>query len=1728
MQYSYAADVGLLNGQLKVIYSDNNIFIDRTNFTLYKCHLLGSYLNRPDCSLCQRIDSRFGCAWCSGACQHRARCAERPDDTCPAPRIDFVHPLSGPALGGTRVTIEGSNLGQSFDEIANRVKIGNVPCKPIEDEYRPSNRIVCVTSAVVARHPGLPGGARRPAPMADGFAPDATGAPMASSVDVIAADILVGNRAGYSVANTKFHFKSIYLRDHQPRYGPQSGGTRLTLTGLNLNIGSSIQVLLDELPCQVEASLVTSEQIVCRTGASRHASRAIKQLRLVIDDAQIVRDDDVFYYTQDPVISKVSPLRAYLSGGRPINVFGANLTAVQAPRMAIHDLASGKKINESACILQDDSRMQCPAPAVNLQLMDLEYVEQHAAGAQYEPHVFSGPASAPTWATGRLGQLFQQDESVKFRLSFVMDNVQQTSYPAFSAEIAYTSDPRLFAFASAQYRAAQEAELAAGLAGAPAAGHNEPPPPAPGVGEQPYQVEADAYLLQPGEPVLVLYGEHLRAAVGEYEITVTVGQDLCNLTQLSDAKLVCLLDLDHVATPTDEEGHQTARLLPLVVVRVGFNLRYELGYVQYHPALLHQVANSTGLASSAHIGPGYTQYLPRQTGDGLLHRLSGYLASALTLLFYAALVALLLAFLYTGLPSVPLACGLKLARPGYLGHGRGRVRARLDSLERSVRHECRVASLALQGDLNELVRHVDLSGVPLLSAKHYIMKVFFPGMNNHPLLVKAGPGELMQATGHQHQHQPPVAPTDPHQHQAPLAGLQPTLRPAGTDSPMDYFEQLVLTKPFLVAFVNTLERQASFTIRDRVNVASLLMVVLLERLDYATDILRTLLFQLVERSVRSGQTGAGDEQPAGRVLAAKLTRRASNLLNGLPISKRHTSRAANLGKFVGGSANSLMASTSVAAQMLLARMGTKTAPLQHQAACDEHLAYQQQRGPAQTHDTSVLDQCDSNNNNNNLEFMSTTAFNQRHFASGRAPAAGANRHRDQQPGGRRAKRAASRPVELGAAKRAPRRNQNQAHLMLRRTDTIVEKMLTNWLALNMYDHFHGQMGQALYMLFEALKCQLERGPIDAISGDAYYSLNEAKLLREPAIQFEVVNLYVIVDAHILQPHRPDAHPTPNNLLLDSTSVLACGLQPFCNEQNSDLARQNRHHHGQYATSNTITLALRVLDCDTISQTKAKILAALYRNSAYSGRLGVDDVELSLRQQHQTHTLGAHHQTLSSGQSQYVSVTLQDEDYTTVTSFNGLKRINTLRHYGVTDQGIMMLNRCRASRQPAGLATGAGATANGRTALTDMLEEHYNNPYSEIQYAPIGCQTSASHKFGCGGRQQASRQPNMKSWHLIKTEERTSGQVSDSDGSSPSLHSPSMMLLGNESHLVQPASQPALRLHHYHQQQYYHPSSSSTSSTGNVMDTNSTSANSSSVMNVANLLAKSRHDHHNHHHQHQQQQQQQPIYCQIGSVSAHSQHGGTGSSSYYCQIGANNNLVCNNYLTSRSSSETMQHQQQQAEARRATTIGRDQENQIYLTRMLTSKGTVQQYIDEFFKTILAAKPGSSSNDEHQQQQIYEDANFSPVLCAGDAQSGTTRRPTTSSAPLSACPPAVKWLFDLLDEAAMRNGITDQNVIHAWKSNAFLLRFWVNFIKNPNYILDVEKSNTLDASLSVVAQTLMDSCATNNQKLNKVSMITGYLDHLNHLIFVQKTHTITFIYLHNILLFSLVTANTWIIY
>lgn len=50
----------------------------------------------------------------------------------------------------------------------------------------------------------------------------------------------------------------------------------------------------------------------------------------------------------------------------------------------------------------------------------------------------------------------------------------------------------------------------------------------------------------------------------------------------------------------------------------------------------------------------------------------------------------------------------------------------------------------------------------------------------------------------------------------------------------------------------------------------------------------------------------------------------------------------------------------------------------------------------------------------------------------------------------------------------------------------------------------------------------------------------------------------------------------------------------------------------------------------------------------------------------------------------------------------------------------------------------------------------------------------------------------------------------------------------------------------------------------------------------------------------------------------------------------------------------------------------------------------------------------------------------------------------------------------------------------------LRFWVNILKNPQFVFDVKKTSHIDGCLSVIAQAFMDAFSLAEQTMGKVML------------------------------------------
>ncbi|KAK2121938.1 Plexin-B2 [Saguinus oedipus] len=191
----------------------------KLHVTLYNCSF-----GRSDCSLCRAAHPTYKCAWCGGQsrCVYEALCNATSE--CPPPVITRIQPETGPLGGGIRVTILGSNLGVRAEDI-QRISVAGRNCTFQPEGYSVSTRIVCVIEAAEA--------------------------PLTGGVEV---DVL--GKLGRSPPDVQFTFQQPQPLSVEPQEGPQAGGTMLTIHGTHLDTGSQedVRVTLSGVPCKVWVS----------------------------------------------------------------------------------------------------------------------------------------------------------------------------------------------------------------------------------------------------------------------------------------------------------------------------------------------------------------------------------------------------------------------------------------------------------------------------------------------------------------------------------------------------------------------------------------------------------------------------------------------------------------------------------------------------------------------------------------------------------------------------------------------------------------------------------------------------------------------------------------------------------------------------------------------------------------------------------------------------------------------------------------------------------------------------------------------------------------------------------------------------------------------------------------------------------------------------------------------------------------------------------------------------------------------------------------------------------------------------------------------------------------------------------------------------------------------------------------------------------------------------------
>ena len=121
--------------------------------------------------------------------------------------------LTGPVAGGTTITVTGTNLGVTFNDVnTSQLLLGATPCTPINQNYISGSQFVCETTNFIS--PG-----------------DRT------------LVLNIGSRNSTSDA-PPFQALEPTVTEIAPNIGPVAGGTMVTVRGVDLDIGNQADTVV--------------------------------------------------------------------------------------------------------------------------------------------------------------------------------------------------------------------------------------------------------------------------------------------------------------------------------------------------------------------------------------------------------------------------------------------------------------------------------------------------------------------------------------------------------------------------------------------------------------------------------------------------------------------------------------------------------------------------------------------------------------------------------------------------------------------------------------------------------------------------------------------------------------------------------------------------------------------------------------------------------------------------------------------------------------------------------------------------------------------------------------------------------------------------------------------------------------------------------------------------------------------------------------------------------------------------------------------------------------------------------------------------------------------------------------------------------------------------------------------------------------------------------------------
>ncbi|MGH0179408.1 UNVERIFIED_CONTAM: hypothetical protein FKN15_001431 [Acipenser sinensis] len=314
-----------------------------------------------DCSQCWgREDRGHRCVWCENSCRMRSEC-KAVQESCSAPEIRKIEPLSGPLEGGTLLTIQGRNLGRRFSDITVSIGVevyncmsGSTDCSQCWGREDRGHRCVwCENSCRMrseckAVQESCSAPEIRKNPEVTSIEPNFGAKAGGTKVIISGKNLDVGSRIRVLVNGTKectslllFGCQIKYQLDRrnvgvedrvqigtkhttfvknpevtsiEPNFGAKAGGTKVIISGKNLDVGSRIRVLVNGTK-ECTSLLRTQDTIKCTMPAALLPKAETVQVCVQFEGNPCPSSSNstMYTYMENPVISEISPKTSHVS-----------------------------------------------------------------------------------------------------------------------------------------------------------------------------------------------------------------------------------------------------------------------------------------------------------------------------------------------------------------------------------------------------------------------------------------------------------------------------------------------------------------------------------------------------------------------------------------------------------------------------------------------------------------------------------------------------------------------------------------------------------------------------------------------------------------------------------------------------------------------------------------------------------------------------------------------------------------------------------------------------------------------------------------------------------------------------------------------------------------------------------------------------------------------------------------------------------------------------------------------------------------------------------------------------------------------------------------------------------------------------------------------------------------------------------------------------------------------